>query len=234
MNSIESQHLHEIISAAKVDLSGKFDKYYKTTIQRWSVVEQRTKKRVNVDVPATMTRLKQRVARYGVHVFSHGNADSLRVFTASCDGDQFKLISHYVGFHGTMMQRPCSLDSVVTELVITRHAVYRWLERNKSDDVMEALRVLGLAIVHCDQKLGILLITEGLVSVGLAERQVECDDGGCAILVIENPEEENYRLMKWACVTYISKDMVRHWNKEAISSEFPNLKDPTFNDFIFF
>lgn len=205
----------------------------KTTIQRWSVVTRSGKRGASlIDIKETLKRLQSRLSKFSIIVRSAGSKNSLNVQAVTFFEGEFRVSSYYVGFEKTMMQRLYALDFVPTERVITKHAILRWLARNQSTDVSEALHVLGKAVSDTDTQIGLKTLAESLKPSGYTERQVECKDGGIAFLVINNPEEDRYRYMQWALVTYISKDMIKHWNTAAIESEYPNLQTMTYQDFL--
>ena len=209
-------------------------KHLRTTIQRWSI-ETRSGKRgaVIVDQLATQNKLKKRLSKFGVVVRSSlVPSANVNIQSVVCIDEQFHVTSNYVGFEKTVMQSKYHLDILHTERIITKHAILRWMVRNNSKDVDAALFTLGKAIADLDTQIGKATIIEAIKPHGYTERQVICDDGGIAILVIDNPEEERYKYMKWALVTYISEDMIMDWNIEAAESEFPNVKKMTYQDFI--
>lgn len=209
------------------------DKKLRTTIQRWSIVTRNGKRGASIiDIKKTLERLKERLSKFSIIVRSAGSTNSLNIQAVTFYDGEFRVSSFYVGFERTMMQQLYALDFVPTERIITKHAILRWLARNQSTDILEALSVLGKAVSDTDTQIGFKTIVESLKPSGYTERQVECRDGGVAFLVINNPEEERYRYMQWALVTYISKDMIKHWNMAEIESEYPNLKAMNYQDFL--
>ncbi len=212
----------------------KSDHYLKITAQRWTIETKKGKRgSLVIDQTKTLDKLKSRLARFSTVVRSTlVPNDHINVQSVAFVSGQFHVLSNYMGFISTARQPKYHLDTLETKRVITKHAILRWMVRNKSFDVDAALYSLGKAVTDLDTQIGVTTITQMIRPVGLTERQVFCHDGGVAILVIENPEEENYRHMKWALVTYISEDMVKDWNLSAVESEFPNVEKMTYEDFL--
>lgn len=214
----------ELIRDYAQELATKWQKM-ETTAKRWNVVFGESRKKVWLDVPKTGERLLERMNKCSQVIFAKSGINGATLFAVTYTENKFRIVSVFVAYVDGMMQRKYALDYQTTEIVVSKHAIERWLERNESDNVAEAVRELAYSTIKLDNNLGVMTITKGVVPVGFVERQVACQGGGVAFIKVENPEEERYPNMKWTVVTYISDDMVRHWNDDAIAAEFDNLTD---------
>ena len=123
-----------------------------------------------------------------------------------------------------MMQKEYRLNAQLIEWRISTHAVARFMERSNTINIDNALFVLGSAILDCEKKIGMLAIEDNLKPIGYTERQIICKDGGVAVVLIQDPSDEDYRTMSWDLVTYISPDLRNHWNDKAAKREFETLE----------
>lgn len=227
MNKINQETL-KLIHSYKKEMALKFDRYHQATEARYEVVITRTRKTEALNIKQSMERLNERTSRYCIPLIdpflsgepSSDLAQSIRMFSVTVSDDQFKILSFIVPLVGFMIQPKFKLNSVISGMVITTHAIARYLERNKTTDINSALAVLGRAMIDCDRKLGEMQIFEKKLPIGYTERQIKCIDGGVAVVIIQDPSDNNYVSMEWAAVTYIDKSLINEWNNRKISENF--------------
>ena len=198
-------------------------------MERFSCVAEKTRKRFRINVTKTKDRVEERVLKYSVKVSSHigndanGNVDKIFMFSVAVKDHQFILVRSLVPLTPAYSQKMFELHTVVTGFKISTHAVARFLERNNTTDIDKALSVIGAAIEKCDRHLGALELFENKIAIGEHNKTIQCSDGGAVFIIIKDPSEGNYRKVEWIVSSYISKDMVKHWNEKAMIEEF-NLK----------
>ena len=220
-----------IVNKHKSAMAEQFILRQRVTASRFEPVIQKIKKVkgepvVVINVEKTMDRVRQRLDKFTQLIaitFSKKPISVIYHLSVIVINDDYRMMHTVLPLAGGMIQEPLKLDMQPVDMIITKHAITRYLERNNSTNVNDALNVLGHAIHDCDTTLGILAIKHNLVPRGYCERQVKCLDGGIAIIILKDPTEEDYRKMDWILVTYLSPGMVKWWNIEAAESEYKDL-----------
>ncbi len=218
-----------IVRTAKLEFEQKHERYRQITKERTTVVEKRTRKFVSIDIEATKKRLEERMSRFTVPVFNY--VDKLQeppvliyIGVSYVDG-AFRLLESQLPLNST--SRP-NLKINISQMIITNHAIERWLERNESSDYKESLLQLGHALLAMNHQLISKQFSDKQEVYGRVERQVECLDGGIAIVIVDQPEDT---VLKHFCekdavvVTYISSEMVNQWNEAKANEKFANVSE---------
>jgi len=185
---------------------------------------QHGRKKKTLDVAKTKLNTKRYLNKFAVVCACYTNDLGLYTRAVTVIDKQLVLLCCFMPFVTRCSQPIFTIDIVISKITITRHALSRWLERNESEDYRAALKVLGSALFEEDQKLAGLAIQHKKIAVGTHERQVQCSDGGIAIVVINNPDEEHYKYMDWTLITYLDSSLLKSWNDEAVHSEYTNLQ----------
>ena len=233
---IDSEEASILIQQHKTMMREKFEQYHQATLRRFDPVFKKMKKKrtkdgvviCDIDILATKKRMYQRLSRYSKILHIDTNRD--RFFSYSIllnDKNEYVAAISIIPITNKLAESKLllQLSIEITQLVITHHAVMRWLTRNNSKDVEEAIIQLGTAMMKIDIELAQVYYTQDKFSFGLQERQVKCKDGGIAFVKVLNPEEGSYQLAEMLVTTYISKEMVQNWNRKSFNAEFPNLEN---------
>lgn len=184
-----------------------------------------TRKRRTIDSVKTMHNARRYLGRFSAVCSCYCNHAGLYVRSMVVVNHKFVMLSCFMPFSDGYRQPVFTFDVQVTKIRVSQHALIAWLERNESANCHEGLTVIGAALVDEDQRLGELAIYNKKVASGSHERQIKCSDGGVAIVIIANPDEELYTRMVWTVVTYVDETRVRYWNEEKAASAYENTVD---------
>lgn len=183
------------------------------------------RKKKKLDVAKTKSNTVRYLNKFAVVCTCYTNKTGLYTRAVTAIDKQLVIVSCFMPFITGCIQPIFITDVVLTKIKISKHALARWLERNTSQDYNAGLKVLGAALLEEDNKLCILAKKDKKIAVGAHERQIQCSDGGIAIVAISNPEEEYYPRMDWTLITYLDNSLLKSWNDEAVNSDYTNLQD---------
>ncbi|MEZ9709338.1 hypothetical protein AB4254_11720 [Vibrio breoganii] len=188
---------------------------------RFTHVEKTTRKHTKIMVPDSLKRLEARLNTVGV--FSHHEpctGDSFSAGFAANIDNQIRYCHAFYPITNRFLQEPRKLNIAVSNIVITKHAILRFMQHNKTLDALTAIQTLTNATHKLNTNIAKITVLEKQLPQGSHERQVFCSDGGIAIIKIDKVEDSRYQDMNWAVVTYISKKMVRDFNVELTNTPF--------------
>lgn len=236
--AITDKEALSLIQEYKTKQENLFKRYHQQTVDRYCVVEIQKKNAILVDVNSSFERLKSRLDRFSILLNTSYEAPddiraAMRAVSVVVVDNEVKLLMSLVPLTPYYKQQKLKLNTVVSSMTISTHAILRWLTRNNSRDVENAIINLGHALVDVDREIGLKMVLQNLVPVGFNERQVKTRDGGIAFVIVPNPEVGQYKHAEMAVLTYISSDMMMDWNKQAIAQEYDNLHKATdYDDYL--
>ena len=209
-----------IVNRALREMKEKYDSYFDSTTDRTAPFIKETRKKSIIDLEKSDERIKERTARFSIHLASWIRPCSIRSMSVVSNGINFNVVSWLMPLNDSMIQQKFKLHGLNTGMVITKHALRRWLERNKSNDAKKGLEVLGKAILANEIEVSSATAFREKDVRGYHEVQFKTNDGGIAIIAFREEDDSIYGSfadMDMTLVTYISEDMVKNWNETKVN-----------------
>ncbi|GAB7218302.1 hypothetical protein [Vibrio comitans] len=190
--------------------------------------------KVDMDSRDIQAELVKAMNKCGLVVNTKYTGASLHMGMVVVHEGRFKYQHVFVSLNYQLYTQPF-LKPVIyrTNIVFSRHAIERYLERMNSESVDRALTVMAKAV----QQLNVDFVQSleedaSEIPCGEHDRQVETVDGGMAIIRVQDISENLWEKMNWVVLTYISADMVKDFNRRyaelGFEGEWRNLRPSDF------
>ncbi|MGR5486185.1 hypothetical protein [Vibrio alfacsensis] len=196
-----------------------------TVIRRWSPVIQTTRKHQVLSIGKTRKRLNQRVGQCSLVTQTGASELGCTTISVTHQEGKFRIATFTIKFGDEDKNEGFGIayliEHNITQAVISRHAIERWLERNDSDDIEAALIDLSTGMTESSLKMMMLkLESENTSFDHLTEYEVKCPSGGMGIIKTSTPDDDSLITREFTLVTYLSEDQLGHWNRDEIESVF--------------